>query len=326
MSKSGFIAIIGRPNSGKSTLLNSILGMELSIVTPKAQTTREKVLGILTEKENQIVFLDTPGIHRAKEGGLNHYMVNEAREALEAPHLIWYLVDPFSALQHEIPVIDLIEKSHAQAPVCLLMNKMDLMGVAKKLSEAVLESFISQIQKEFESRNILLHRTLKVSGLNQQGIRELLDLSWAEIPEGPHYYPDAEQVSDRPLRFFVAEKIRERLYYLLGEEVPYSCAVEIEKFDENAKPLCIEANIYVERDSQKGIVIGNGGKKIKEIGQTAREAIEEFLGQKIFLGLKVKVLKDWTQQAESLKRMGYNLPEQKKHLAKSSSKKRNDFI
>lgn len=325
MSKSGFVAIIGRPNSGKSTLLNAILGMELSIVTPKAQTTREKVLGILTEKEDQIVFLDTPGIHRAKEGGLNHYMVNEAKEALEAPHLIWYLVDPSSAIQHEIPVLDILEKAKSDAPVCLLINKVDLLG-SKKMNEQALESFISQIHSEMDSRQIKRIDTLKISGLNKNGVRELLDQTWAQIPEGPLYYPDTEQVSDRPLRFFVAEKIRERLYYLLGEEVPYSCAVEIEKFDENAKPLRIEANIYVERDSQKGIVIGNGGKKIKEIGQTAREAIEEFLGQKIFLGLKVKVLRDWTQHSESLKRMGYNLPEQKKHLAKASSKKRNEFV
>ncbi len=300
MQKAGMIAIVGRPNSGKSTLLNTLLGMQLSIVTPKAQTTRERVLGILTEGEGQIVFIDTPGIHRAREGGLNQFMVDQAREALEAPHLVWYLVDPNSALEHELPVLDLLQRS--PAPVILLMNKLDQVG--KQVPEIRAKMLSEQLLKAIGERKIQLSSSHFISGLSKAGTEELLKSSWDSIPEGPWFYPDPEQASDRPTRFFVAEQIRSRLFYLLGEEVPYSCAVDIESFQEDTKPIRIEAVIYVERESQKGIVIGQGGKKIKEIGQSARKEIEKFLGQQIFLGLRVKVLKEWTSNLESLKRIG----------------------
>lgn len=294
------IAIIGRPNAGKSTLLNSLLGMQLSIVTPKAQTTRERVLGILTEGDGQIVFIDTPGIHRAREGGLNHFMVAEAKEALEAPHLIWYLLDPNSALKHEAPVLELLEK--ATAPVILVVNKMD--QVEKQFTQEKVQTLTLQIVQELEKKGVEVKATHLISGLSKVGTTDLLNSSWETIPNGPWFFEDPEQASDRPTRFFVSEKIRSRLFYLLGEEIPYSCAVEIEKFDENARPIRIEAVIYVERESQKGIVIGQQGKKIKEIGQSARMEIEKFLGQQIFLGLRVKVLKDWTSSPEALKRIG----------------------
>lgn len=309
MSKSGFVAIIGRPNSGKSTLLNSILGANVSIVTPKAQTTRERVLGILTEKRGQIVFVDTPGIHRAKEGGINEYMVAEAREALDGPNLVWYLLDPSSALQHEEAVLSLLEK--ASAPVFLLLNKMDL---ARRKAPEALEGLERQITEAMSARKIRIQGVHRISAKDGAGVKELLAESWSIMPEGPLFYPDEEQISDRPTRFFVAEKVREQLLLKLGEEVPYSCAVEIEKFEEPRKPgdiTRIEAVIHVERDSQKGIVVGKGGAKIKEIGQAARHEIEGFLDSKVFLGLRVKVLKDWTRDAEALKRMGYHLPEGK---------------
>jgi GTP-binding protein Era len=300
MQKAGMIAIVGRPNAGKSTLLNSLLGMQLSIVTPKAQTTRERVLGILTEGDGQIVFIDTPGIHRAREGGLNQYMVDEARGALEAPHLIWYLVDPNSALMHELQVIELLEKS--PAPVVLLMNKMDQLGGRFTAERA--QRLTEELIQTLSERGVQVHSVHSISGLSKTGTVEILKASWELIPQGPWFYADPDQASDRPTRFFVAEKIRSRLFYLLGEEVPYSCAVEIETFQEDSRPVRIEAVIYVERESQKGIVIGQKGKKIKEIGQSARQEIEEFLGQQIFLGLKVKVLKEWTSNLESLKRIG----------------------
>ncbi len=232
MSKSGFIAIIGRPNSGKSTLLNTVLQTEISIVTPKAQTTRDRVLGIFTEAQGQIVFIDTPGIHIAKMGGLNAYMVNEAKQAIDSPNLIWYLVDPNSTLHHENVVIDLLKG--AKAPVILLMNKMD--WAANKIPPPQLEAFEKSLLLAMQEAGISLKESRKISGLSKIGLTELLEESWSLLPEGPIYYPDPEQVSDRPIRFFVAEKIRERLYYLLGDEVPYSCAIEIENFDENSKP------------------------------------------------------------------------------------------
>jgi len=306
--QAGFIAIVGRPNSGKSTLLNAVLRAQISIVTPKAQTTRDRILGILTEEKGQIVFIDTPGIHRAREGGINYYMVNEAKEALDSPNLVWYVVDPSSALEHENAVLELLER--AKAPVFLLINKMDWVG--KKIPLEVIERLEQSLVQNMSERGIQLKSTRRISGLSQAGLKELLEESWPHVPEGPAFYPDPEQISDRPTRFFVAEKIRERLYYLLGDEVPYSCAIEIERFDEKSKPPRIEAIIHVERDSQKGIVIGQGGKKIKDIGQSARQEIEAFLGEKIFLGLKVKVLKDWSKNAEDLRRIGYDVPGRRK--------------
>jgi GTP-binding protein Era len=244
--KAGFIAMIGRPNVGKSTLLNSLLGTEISIVTPKAQTTRDRVLGIFTEKQGQIVFVDTPGIHRAKHGGLNHYMVNEAREALDSPNLVWYLVDPSSGAEHEAAVFELLEKS--DSPVILLMNKMD--WAERKIPAERIDQLETSVVEAMKARGIQLKSVHRISGLSGKGVKEILAESWDAMPEGELFYPDPDQVSDRPTRFFVAEKIRERLFFLLGEEVPYSCAIEIEKFDEKSTPPRIEAIIYVERDSQ----------------------------------------------------------------------------
>jgi GTP-binding protein Era len=300
--KSGFVAIVGRPNVGKSTLLNELLGSMLSIVTPKAQTTRERVLGILTEKEGQIVFVDTPGIHKAKDGGINEFMVSEAREALDGPSVIWYLVDPKSGMEHEKPVVEMIVKSAKKTPVFLIFNKLDL--ISKIKDEAVL-AFQKQLHTAMDEAGLHVQSEIRISALKKIGTKELLDATWALMPEGPLYYEDPDQLSDRPTRFFVSEKIREQLLLKLGEELPYSCGVEIDSFDEKAKPPRIEATIYVERESQKGIVVGKGGAKIKEIGQSARKTIEEFLGEHIFLGLKVKLLKDWTRDKQSMERMGY---------------------
>jgi GTP-binding protein Era len=310
MGKSGFVAIIGRPNAGKSTLLNAILGAPISIVTPKAQTTRERVLGILTENGNQMVFVDTPGIHRAKHGGINAYMMSEAREALEEPSMVWYLLDPSSAVQHEEAVVELLKGR--KAPVFLLLNKTDVIRGNEWREKS--ENFLKDMAAKLTEMGSTVAQTLSISAVEGVGLETLLTESWSRLPEGPLYYPDEEQLSDRPMRFFAAEKIREQLLMQLGEEIPYACAVEIQKFEEpnpkDAKPMTrIEAVIHVERDSQKGMVIGKGGKKIKEIGQAAREKIQEFMGGgTIFLGLQVKVYKDWTRDAEALKRMGYHLP------------------
>lgn len=305
--KAGFIAIIGRPNSGKSTLLNTVLKSEISIVTPKAQTTRDQVLGILTEeKQGQIVFIDTPGIHRAREGGLNQYMVRQASLALEAPHIVWYLVDPASGIDHEQAVIELLERARLEVPLFLLINKTDTPESWIPLSTR--EKLENAITAALTAKGIKLTKTFRISALKGTGIEDLLAESWNLIPENPPYYPDPDQLSDRPTRFFVAEKIREQLFHCLGEELPYACAVEITQFKEDSVPPRIEATIHVERDSQKGMVIGDRGHKIKEIGQAARQEIEKFLGQKIFLGLKVNLLKNWSKDAETLRKMGYDVP------------------
>lgn len=305
--KSGFVAIAGRPNAGKSTLLNHVLGAQLSIVTAKAQTTRERVLGILTEDQGQLIFIDTPGIHRAKEGGINAFMMKEVEEALKDVSAVWYLVDPKSKLEHEKRVLELL--SRTQAPVFILLNKGDV--ARGRQGAELLDAVVAQAR----TLGLNLREPRKISALKGSGVDDLLHESWDLLPEGPLYYPDPDQMSDRPVRFFVAEKIREQLLLKLGEELPYSCAVLIERFDESAKPLRIEATIFVERDSQKGMVIGKGGQKIKEIGQEARRKIEAFLDQHVFLGLQVKVLKDWSRDPESLKRMGYDVPAKGKRPA-----------
>lgn len=295
--KSGFIAVIGRPNAGKSTLMNQILGEEISIVSAKAQTTREKVLGIKTEARGQMVFMDTPGIHQARANGINERMVEQAKSSLDAPDLIWYLVDPRSELKHEQVILDLLseafKKLSAKPPkLFLLYNKSDLSHARLGIEDAL------------TAQGVSVTEVLTISALRKKGLGELLEKSWAQLPEGPLYYPDEEMLSDRPVRFFVAEKVREQLFKHLGDELPYACAVEIHRFDEKVKPLRIEASILVERDSQKAIVIGQKAQKIKAIGIAARSTVESFLEQKVFLGLKVKVEKNWTKNPQVLARLG----------------------
>lgn len=310
MRKSGFVAIAGRPNAGKSTLLNRILGSSLSIVTPKAQTTRERTLGILTEEQGQIVFVDTPGIHRAKPGGINEFMVEEARSALEAPTVVWYMIDPRSELKHEEAVIELLAKQAGKdsGKVFLVMNKCD---GPNRPAKANIDGFFAAIKGALKAHGIDVAYQAWISALKGDGVDELLSKTWEQIPEGPLYFPDEDQLSDRPMRFFVAEKIREQLLLQLGEEIPYSCAVEITSFQESLPVPRIESIIYVERDSQKGMVVGQGGVKIKGIGSVARGQIEKLMGQKVFLGLQVKVLKDWSRDPEALRRLGYNIPRER---------------
>ena len=309
--KSGFVAIAGRPNAGKSTILNALLGTDLSIVTSKAQTTREMVNGVLTEKEGQIVFIDTPGIHRAKEGGINAFMMSQVRNALEEPDLIWYLVDPESGPTYETPVLELLER--AKAPVFLIFNKCD-----RKIGSDLVRALEPAMKAAMTERGIEVRETFRLSALRKRGLDVLLKKTWENLPVGPFHYEDEDQISDRPTRFFVAEKIREQLFLKLGEELPYSCAIGIDKFDESADPVRIEATIYVERESQKGMVIGAKGAKIKDIGTHARHQIDKFLGTKVFLGLQVKVLKEWSKDPERMKQLGYVLP---KSGAKGSGQK-----
>jgi GTP-binding protein Era len=303
----GFVAIIGRPNVGKSTILNALLEAKVSIVTPKAQTTRERVLGILTvaERAGQIVFIDTPGIHKAREGGINAYMVEEAQQALASPNAVWYLIDPATALSHEQEVLSKLKG--CDSPVFLLLNKMDLLREPALVAKA--DATLAAIENAARAQGLNVHSARLISAHKRRGLFDLLEDTWKLIPESPFFFPTDENgddpLSDKPMRFFVAEKIREQLYLHLGEELPYSCAVEIDLFDESQKPPRIEATIHVERDSQKGMVIGKAGTKIKDIGTHARREVETFMGAQVFLGLKVKLLKDWTRDPLALKRFGY---------------------
>ncbi len=310
-SSVGMVAVVGRPNTGKSTLMNQILGSELSIVSPKAQTTRDRIFGVFTEPlpngtQGQMIFIDTPGIHQAKEGGVNSYMVSQVRETLRenTGEVVWYLVDPNSCFFHEQIVLELLK--NVKGPVFLIINKEDLIRGEEKNKK--IQGFIQELSSYMQNMGLQFKGVHFISALHQTGIENLLRETWSLLPKGPLLYPDPDQLSDRPTRFFVAEMIREQLFLQLEEELPYCCAVEIVNFKESS-PIRIEAVIYVERESQKGIVIGNGGAKIKSIGQAARKKIEAFLDvpSSIFLGLQVKLLKDWTRKEESLKYLGYTL-------------------
>jgi GTPase len=301
--KSGIVVITGRPNAGKSTLLNRALGTDLSIVTPKPQTTREGIRGIFSQPQGQIVFVDTPGVHRAREDGVNAFMMAEVDRAFESPDLVWYLVDPRSALEPEKPVIERV--AACRAPAFLIINKSDLHGARVAEMGDHLEK---EIVREAARLGLQFKKQLRISARSGLGCEELIREAWGHLSPGPILFPDEENLSDRNVRFFVGELVREQLFLTLGEELPYSCAVSVTDFQEDAKPTRISATIFVERDSQKGMVIGKGGAKIKEIGSQAREKIQELVGGQVFLGLKVEVMREWSSDPGSLKRLGYVLP------------------
>jgi GTP-binding protein Era len=302
--KSGVVALIGRPNVGKSTFLNCVLQETISIVTPKAQTTRDQIRGIVTESRGQIVFVDTPGIHRAKEGGINEYMIQEVSRALEGPDLVLYLIDPESKASAEARVLDHLKQSDSR--LIVLINKCDLMRSNPDLFSWI-APWIETLKQELSGSRCRFLNTFEISAVKNKGVRELLNEVFELMPEGPPLYGDADALTDRSSRFVVAELIRKQLFMNLGDELPYSCAVEIESFKEASTPIRISAMIYVERDSQKGMVIGAGGKKIREIGTKARIEIEKLLGQKVHLELRVKVLEAWTREARKMKGLGYIL-------------------
>jgi len=290
--RSGFVSIIGRPNVGKSTLLNRILGEKIVITSDKPQTTRNRIKGIHNIPGGQIVFIDTPGIHRATSL-LNRYMVDEAQASIREVDLVLFLTEADSAEQRrEAQILELL--AAASSPVILVLNKIDL--VAK---ETLLER-ISAFSALFPFREIV-----PVSALSGDGVERLVECVAKYLPEGPLYFPD-DILTDLPERFIVAEIIREKVFRLTHDEIPYSTAIEIESFKERPDGLvAIAAAINVERDSQKGIIIGKRGAMLKKIGTEARREIEQFLDTRVFLELFVKVRRDWSEDRLALKEMGY---------------------
>ena len=310
--KSGMVVLLGRPNVGKSTLLNAFLKDEISIVTPKAQTTRDQIRGILTEERGQIVFIDTPGIHRAREGGINEYMLQEVKRALDGPDLILYMIDPTNQLKSELLMLDYL--AQADSKVLVVINKADL---KKKYPDLFfwIPGWIEELKNGLAKTKCQFLGSVEISAAQSKGgskgVPELLTQIFELIPIGPRLYEDEDALTDRSMRFVVSEMIRKQLFMNLGDELPYSCGVEIEAFKEKQKPVLIQAMIYVERESQKGMVIGAGGKKIKEIGSLARKEIEEIMGERVFLELRVKVLEGWTSEAGKMKNLGYTLDQKK---------------
>jgi len=293
-SRAGFVALVGRPNAGKSTLLNALLGQKLSIVSNKPQTTRHRVAGILTEPGYQVVFIDTPGMIEPKYL-LQNAMMKMVQSALRDADIVVRLVDASddSALRPDPGEEALL--AHLKAPVLLVLNKADVASADRMRTIA---------ERSAAGPHPPL-RVLQISALNKTGLDILRDEIVSRLPVHPAYYPD-ESVSDRDERFFVAEIIREKVFECYREEIPYSTTVRILAFEEKAgRKDRIEAEICVERDSQKGILIGGKGAALKKVGQLARKDIEELLGRPVFLELRVKVREKWRDSSVWLKRLGY---------------------
>lgn len=293
MFKSGFVTLIGRPNVGKSTFLNYVLGQKVSIVSPKAQTTRNKIRGIYTTKDTQIVFIDTPGIHKAKNE-LGNVMNSYSKSTLNDSDAILWIVDGSQDYgSGDEYIINML--SNVKNDIYLVVNKIDLIKDKKRLSNN-----INKFTAKFTFKDVFY-----ISSINGDNIDKLLSSISNNLDEGPMYYPE-DQISDNPESFIISEIIREKILLLTKEEVPHSIAVVVEQMKRDDKNLLnIFATIFVERSSQKKIIIGSGGKMIKEIGTLARKDIVMLLGEKIYLELFVKIEEDWREKKNVLRRMGY---------------------
>jgi GTP-binding protein Era len=291
--KSGFVAIIGAPNVGKSTLLNQLLGQKIAITSKKPQTTRHRILGVAHLPGAQLIFLDTPGIHRAK-GSLNVRIVEVALKVLGEVDLVVFMTDAASPenASDEIILGSLRKKN---LPVILALNKVDL------VDKSILLPLINQGREAYPFKAIV-----PISALKGTQVDRLVAEMVAVLPEGPRYYPE-DSVTDLPERFIAAEMIREKVFRLTGEEIPYAVAVTVESFKErpNRNLIDIEATIHVERESQKPMIIGRAGRMLKRIGEQAREDIEHMVGCKVFLKLWVRVQKKWTGDPGAIRRFGY---------------------
>ncbi len=289
--RSGYVSIIGRPNVGKSTLLNIFLGQKIAIVTEKPQTTRNRILGIKTFDDSQIIFIDTPGIHTPKNL-LGETMVRSVRETLKEIDLVIFVTEAGSAVHRDKAILESMKDR--DRPVILLINKIDLARKSELLS------IIDEYRKLFPFREII-----PVSAVQHDGIDAVLETIVKYLKPGPKYYPD-DLVTDQIERFMAAEIIREKIMQKTSDEIPYSVAVEVSNWTERDDGVIeISANIYVERDGQKGIIIGKQGKMLKSIGTLARLEIEKLLDAKVFLQLWVKVRRGWRDDKEMLHELGY---------------------
>lgn len=287
--KSGFVSIIGKPNAGKSTLLNALVGRKLAITTPKAQTTRHRILGIANGDDYQIVFSDTPGVI-LPQYRLHRAMMGFVRNSMEDADLIVLVIDVNEKFPEDV-LFKLANKS--EVPIILALNKVD------KSNEDQARARYEEIKAK-----VPVKEAIGISALHGINVLALRDLILEQLPEGPPYF-DKETLSDRPERFFVSEIIREKLFLLLKQEMPYSTEVRIIEFEEQEKMDVIHAEIYVERNSQKGIVVGKQGAMIRKIGELARKDIEVFLNKKVYLELRVRVAEGWKDNSFRLKDFGY---------------------
>lgn len=291
--KSGFVSIIGRPNVGKSTFLNRVIGQKIAIMSDKPQTTRNKIQGVYTTDESQIIFIDTPGIHKPKHK-LGDFMMKVAQNSLKEVDLILFMINAEEGFgRGDAFIIERLQE--IDTPVFLVINKIDQVHPDELLP------LIDQYRSLYRFAEVV-----PISALEGNNVETLIEQIKKYLPEGPQYYP-ADQVTDHPERFIMAELIREKALHLTREEVPHSIAVVIDSIErpEDSRTVHVGATIIVERDSQKGIIIGKQGKMLKEIGQRARMDIEALLGSKVFLELWVKVQKDWRNKLSQLRDFGF---------------------
>ncbi len=292
--KSGYIAIVGAPNVGKSTLLNQLLKQKISITAPKPQTTRNRVSGILNGEGYQIIFVDTPGIHKAQDE-FNRGLVETALSTISESDAVLFMIEAEAAQPANQLILDNLRR--IKTPVLLVINKVDLLR-----NKGELLPLIHAYGERFDFKAVI-----PISALKGEGTAEILAEVLSILPRGPQYFPE-DYITDQPERFFAAELIREKIFHLLHQEIPYSIAVTIEKFTEmpDRNLIEIEAVINVERESQKAIIIGKGGQMLKEVGKQARLEIESFLGCHIYLGLFVRIQKNWRKDPRALREFGYS--------------------
>jgi GTP-binding protein Era len=288
--KSGFVNIVGSPNVGKSTLMNAMLGEKLSIVTSKAQTTRHRILGIVNEPEYQVVFSDTPGVVNAAYK-MHEAMMGYVNSSLKDADILLFITDPFESEMNHKETLAKIQK--LKIPVFCLINKIDLVDQAKV-----------EERMDYWKEQLPNSEMIPISALHTFNLEKIWATILELLPESPPYF-DKEEISDRPVRFFVSEIIREKIFELCKKEIPYSSQVEIDTYLDEGNLIRIRAVIIVERDSQRGIIIGKGGDMLKRIGTQARKDLEKFLDKKVFLESFVKVDKDWRMSDSKLKKYGY---------------------
>lgn len=289
----GFVAIVGRPNVGKSTLMNRLLGQKISITSHKPQTTRHRILGIKSSEHYQAVYVDTPGVHLNAKKAVNRYMNRAATTTLSDVDVVVFVVDSVRWSEEDENVLNRLK--NLSVPVILVVNKVD-----KNKDKESLLPFMDELSQRMSFAEVVPVSALK--GTNVEALEKTIP---AYLPESPPFFPD-DQVTDRSERFMASEIVREKLMRTLGKELPYALAVEIEQFKEEKSLLSIHALIWVERDSQKKIVIGKGGSHLKLVGQQARKDMEKLFGCKVFLQLWVKVKEGWSDDERALKSLGYN--------------------
>ncbi len=292
-SRCGYVAIVGRPNVGKSTLLNHILGQKISITSRKPQTTRNAVVGIKTEGDVQIIFVDTPGMHLGQQKAINRYMNKAATSAMKDVDVVVFVIDRFIWTEEDEAVAEKLQ--HLNCPIILAVNKVD--QIEDK------ETLLPHLQNLSEKLNVA--EIVPMSALRNTNLDRLEQLVTERLPQGIHMYPE-DQITDRSSRFMAAEIVREKITRQLGDELPYEMAVEIEEFKQEGNLLNISALILVERDGQKRILIGDKGERIKLIGTDARKDMEKLFDMKIMLKLWVKVKSGWSDDERALRSLGYN--------------------